>query len=129
VELHGYAPLVWGSFERCLKVVYWLFRGLYVIRHIVSSGTIDIIGYLPYIIIDRYTTKEKTMSIGNQLRSKIQAEDATLYRIAKDSELDWGTLQRFLDGTRPNIRLDTIEKLCCYFDLELQPKKKISKKK
>ena len=69
------------------------------------------------------------MTFSDQLRAAIQDQDVTLYRIAKDSEVDWGTLQRFLDGTRPNIRIDTVEKLCEYLGLDLQPKKKISKKK
>jgi hypothetical protein len=68
------------------------------------------------------------MAISDQLRAEIQAQDVTLYRIAKDSDVDWGTLQRFLDGTRPNIHIETVEKLCEYFGLELQPKK-ISRKK
>ena len=61
------------------------------------------------------------MSISETLRKAIRKSDATLYRIAKDAETDWGTLQRFVDGTRPNIRIDTVEKLCAYFGLELRP--------
>ena len=61
------------------------------------------------------------MSIAESLRQAVQRSDETLYRIAKDTEIDWGTLQRFLDGTRPNIRLDTVEKLSAYFGLELRP--------
>jgi DNA-binding Xre family transcriptional regulator len=69
------------------------------------------------------------MTVSNQLRAAIQAQDVTLYRIAKDADVDWGTVQRFLDGSRPNIRLDTVEKLCDYLGLELQPKKKMKNKK
>lgn len=68
------------------------------------------------------------MTIGDQLRAAIDAADVTLYRIAKDAEVDWGTIQRFMDGTRPNIRIDTVERLCEYLGLELQPKKKPGKK-
>lgn len=63
------------------------------------------------------------MSISDQLRAAIEAQDATLYRLAKDAEVDWGTIQRFLDGTRPNIRIDTIDRLCECLGLELRPKK------
>jgi DNA-binding Xre family transcriptional regulator len=66
--------------------------------------------------------------ISNQLRAAIQAKKATLYRISKDTEVDWGTLQRFLDGSRPNIRIDTVDKLCEYLGLELRPVKKRSAK-
>ena len=61
--------------------------------------------------------------VSDQLRAAIKAKDATLYRIAKDSDVDWGTLQRFLDGTRPNIRIETVDKLCEYLGLELRVKK------
>ncbi len=64
------------------------------------------------------------MTISDQLRAAIDKADVTLYRIAKDSQVDWGTIQRFIDGTRPNIRIDTMERLCEYLGLELRPKKK-----
>ena len=63
------------------------------------------------------------MTISNQLQAAIKLRDATLYRIAKDAAVDWGTLQRFLDGSRPNIRIDTVDRLCEGLGLELQPKK------
>ena len=66
------------------------------------------------------------MTISDQLRAAIDKADVTLYRIAKDSQVDWGTIQRFMDGTRPNIRIDTMERLCEYLGLELRPKKKRS---
>ena len=47
----------------------------------------------------------------------------TFYRVAKDAGVDWGTLQRFVDGARPNIRIDTVGKLCECLGLELQTKK------
>lgn len=61
--------------------------------------------------------------ISDQLRAAIESSDETYYRIAVDSEVDWGTLQRFVDGRRPNIRIDTVDKLADYFGLELRPKK------
>ena len=63
--------------------------------------------------------------ISDQLRTAIQNVDVTLYRIAKDAGVDWGTLQRFLDGTRPNIRIDTVDKLCEHLGLELKPRKRV----
>ena len=61
------------------------------------------------------------MSVSDTLRQAIRKSGKTLYRIAQDTRIDWSILQRFLDGTRPNIRIDTIEKLCRYFGLELRP--------
>ncbi|MFH1919216.1 MAG: helix-turn-helix domain-containing protein [Planctomycetota bacterium] len=61
--------------------------------------------------------------LSDQLRAAIEASEETYYRIAKDAEVDWGTLQRFVDGRRPNIRIDTVDKLCEQLGLELRPKK------
>lgn len=68
------------------------------------------------------------MTISEQLRDAIEATDVTLYRIAKDAEVDWGTLKRFVDGTRPNIRIDTVDKLCECLGLELRSRKKAREK-
>jgi DNA-binding Xre family transcriptional regulator len=64
------------------------------------------------------------MTISDQLRAAVKARDVTLYRIAKDSEVNWSALQRFVDGTRPDIRISTVDKLCECLGLELRPKKK-----
>jgi DNA-binding phage protein len=68
------------------------------------------------------------MTISGQLRAAIKRTDATLYRIARDADVDWGMLRYFLDDTRPNIRIDTVDKLCECLGLELQPKTKRRKK-
>ena len=34
-----------------------------------------------------------------------------------------GTVHRFVTGERPNIRIDTVDRLCAYFGLELTPGK------
>jgi len=59
------------------------------------------------------------MSISEQLRQAIEKSPETYYRIAKDAGIDWGTLQRFVDGSRPNIRIETVDKLGAYLGLEL----------
>jgi plasmid maintenance system antidote protein VapI len=59
-------------------------------------------------------------TIGDTLRKAIRASDATLYRIAKDAGLDYGTLHRFDNGTR-SLTLESADKLARYFGLELQP--------
>jgi DNA-binding Xre family transcriptional regulator len=68
------------------------------------------------------------MTVSKQLRDAIESQDVTLYRISRDAEVDWGTLQRFIDGRRPDIRMSTVDKLCEYLGLELQTKKKKEKK-
>jgi DNA-binding Xre family transcriptional regulator len=64
------------------------------------------------------------MTISSQLRAAIKHQDATFYRIAKDAGVDWGTLKRFVDGTRPKVHIDTVDKLCECLGLELQVRKK-----
>jgi DNA-binding Xre family transcriptional regulator len=59
------------------------------------------------------------MSISEQLRRAIEKLPETFYRIAKEADVDWGTLQRFVDGSRPSIRIETVDKLCAYLELEL----------
>ena len=64
------------------------------------------------------------MTVSAQLKAAIEARDATFYRIAKDAEVNWSALQRFVDGTRPDFRISTVDRLCEYLGLELQPKKR-----
>jgi hypothetical protein len=68
------------------------------------------------------------MTVSDQLRMAIKRADATLYRVAKDADVDWGMLRYFLDRTRPDIRISTVDKLCEHLGLELLPKKKRSEK-
>jgi hypothetical protein len=69
------------------------------------------------------------MTVSNQLRVAIKQGGVTLYRIAKDADVDWGMLRYFLNGTRPNIRIDTVDKLCECLGLELRPKRKREKRR
>jgi len=62
------------------------------------------------------------MPISEQLRRAIEKSPETYYKIAKEADVDWGTLTRFVDSSRPNIRIDTIDRLCAYLGLELRPK-------
>jgi DNA-binding Xre family transcriptional regulator len=63
------------------------------------------------------------MLVSETLREAIEQYDGTYYRLAKDSGVDWAALQRFMDGTRPNLRLETVDKLCQALGLELRPVK------
>ena len=68
------------------------------------------------------------MTVTEQLRKVILASGETHYRIGKDAGVDTRTLDRFIAGERPFVRSDTLDKLCAYFGLELQPKKQTDKK-
>lgn len=72
------------------------------------------------------------MAVSEQLRNAIEAATAkgtTLYRIAKDSDVNWATLQRFVTGERPELRTGTVDRLCDYLGLELRLKKQAAKKR
>lgn len=68
------------------------------------------------------------MSISDQLREAIERSPETYYRIAKDAGIGWATLTRFVSGERPDIRIQTVDRLCDYFGLELRPKRKARRK-
>jgi DNA-binding phage protein len=63
------------------------------------------------------------MSISRQLNRAIVAAEkkVTRYRIAKDSEISYDVLARFLDRDS-DIKLSTVDSLAEYLDLELKPK-------
>ena len=67
------------------------------------------------------------MAISDQLRKAIEAQEATYYQIAKDADVPWATLVRFVNGERPNIRMDSIDKICESLGLELRPIKRKKK--
>ena len=68
------------------------------------------------------------MTITEQLKKQIRQalKKDTLYRIAKDSDVSWPVLNRFVTGERPTLRSDSLDKLCTYFCLELKKKSRRS---
>jgi hypothetical protein len=63
------------------------------------------------------------MAIHDQLRQAIEQSGASLYRIAKESEIAYPVLFRFVKGER-SLSLTTASKLAAYFDMRLtQPKR------
>ena len=56
------------------------------------------------------------------LRQAVNDDSRTLYRIAKDSGIDYGVLHRFADGKR-GLTCDTADKLCDILGFELVRKK------
>ncbi len=68
------------------------------------------------------------MAISDQLRQAIGDADETYYAIAKGADVNWSAIQRFANNERPNIRIDTVDRLCDYLGLELRPKKQPARK-
>jgi len=62
------------------------------------------------------------MTISNDLRSELEKalERETLYRIAKGSGVNWAVLHRFLSGQRPTLRLETVDRVAGYLNLQLK---------
>jgi DNA-binding phage protein len=59
------------------------------------------------------------MPVSKQLRDAIGAH-GTLYRVAKDSGVDYAIIRRFAAGERlPS--LETVDRLCHFFGMQLTP--------
>ena len=63
------------------------------------------------------------MSLTDVLRKTINQADTSIYRIAKDSGVDWTIVDRFRKGER-DMALSTADRLAAYFRLELKSKAK-----
>ena len=68
------------------------------------------------------------MTVTEQVKKVMLASGETHYRIGKEAGIDTRTLDRFIAGEQPFVRSDTLDKLCAYFGLELQPKKQTDRK-
>ena len=63
-------------------------------------------------------TKRKSQTIAAELRRAIADSGETLYRVAKDSGVDYSTVYRFMSG-KQTLTLDTADKLAAYLGLRL----------
>jgi hypothetical protein len=63
------------------------------------------------------------MTITEGLLKAIEDHSDSLYRLSKDSGIDYGTLHRFTNRER-TLTLDTADRLAEFLELELKPKKK-----
>lgn len=69
--------------------------------------------------------RKKQLTVSETLRKAIEdnwESGVTSYRIAKNSSVDQGTIDRFVNGERANIRIDTVDRLCEGLGLVLRPK-------
>jgi plasmid maintenance system antidote protein VapI len=62
-------------------------------------------------------------SLAGVLRGVMEDSGLSIYRIAKDSGVDYSVVNRFYHGER-DVTLSTAEKLVEYFDLELRCKQR-----
>ena len=68
------------------------------------------------------------MKVSEHLRKAIVDSGETHYRIGKESGVDTKVIDRFVSRERPSVRSETIDRLCEYLGLELQPKKQTGRK-
>ena len=61
------------------------------------------------------------------LRAAIKRDERTLYRIAKDAEMPYSGLHRFVRAERTAINLVTAARLCKTLGLELKPARRVRK--
>lgn len=62
--------------------------------------------------------KSKESTVTDQLKRAIERSGLTLYRIAKDSDIAYPILHRFMAGER-DLKLATVDKLAKYLKLRL----------
>lgn len=63
--------------------------------------------------------KSEDDSLAGRIRKAARESGETVYRLAQLAELDQSTLNKFLNGTRGNLRLDMADRLCRALGLEL----------
>jgi hypothetical protein len=62
---------------------------------------------------------DPAMTLSDQLRQAIESSPKAVYRIAKDSDVPYGVLSRFVSGESPDIPISTADKLAAYLKLRL----------
>ncbi len=63
------------------------------------------------------------MDIASTLRNVVKQRQLSVYKIAKDTDLNQSGLNQFFNGTKDDLRLSTIQVLFDYLGLEVRQKK------
>ena len=63
----------------------------------------------------RRASTRRVPSLAEQIRQAADASGLSVYRIAKETGVDQSTLNKFLSGTRENVRLDVADRLFRFF--------------
>jgi hypothetical protein len=62
-------------------------------------------------------------TLRDTLLAELSAVEKPILQVAKGSGVSHQVLYRFVDGSRQELRLSTIDKLLKYFDIELKRRK------
>jgi plasmid maintenance system antidote protein VapI len=73
--------------------------------------------------------ENKEPSLADQIRRAARESGLSVYRLAKDAEVDQGTLNKFLAGIRPNLTLDVADRLFRVLGLRVARKRGAPSKK
>ena len=64
-------------------------------------------------------TKKPAGTLAGHIRDAARRSGLSVYRIAKETSVDQSTLNKFLMGTRDNLRLDVADRLFRFFKLRV----------
>ena len=65
--------------------------------------------------------KKATTTVSEALKQAIVDSGISLYRIAKDAEVGYASLHRFMNSER-SVSMEVFDKLCGLLELELTPR-------
>lgn len=63
----------------------------------------------------RRASSRRDKSLADQIRDAADKSGLSVYRIAKETEVDQSTLNKFLNGSRDNLRIDVADRLFRFF--------------
>jgi hypothetical protein len=66
---------------------------------------------------------DDTMSLADHIRKAASDSGLSVYRIAKDAGVDQSLLNKFLTGSRLNLRLDIADRLFRFLGLRVVPRR------
>jgi transcriptional regulator with XRE-family HTH domain len=66
----------------------------------------------------------KDQSLADHIRCAAEESGLSVYRIARETGLDQSALNRFLNGTRDNVRLDVADRLFQFLGLRVLPRRR-----
>ena len=70
-------------------------------------------------------TKKPAKTLAGHIRDAARRSGLSVYRIARETSVDQSTLNKFLNGTRDNLRIDIADRLFRFFKLRVtHPRRK-----
>src|SRR5262245_32756333 len=71
---------------------------------------------------------DDSMSLADHIRKAADESGLSVYRIANDAQVDQSLLNKFMTGSRPNLRLDIADRLFRFLGLRVVSKRARSRK-